>query len=105
MSATPLPPRFADVLAGLGRRARELRLLAELQQKELAVRAGVSLATVRRFEKTGRASVENVLRLASALRADAGFDRLFELPRYGSLDEALERPTRLTRQRVRKKAP
>jgi transcriptional regulator with XRE-family HTH domain len=100
----PLPGApFAETLSEMGARARQLRLLQDLTQGELARRAGVGIATVQRFEKTGHASTENALRMASALRAEDGFRRLFEPPRYTSLDEALARPEPSTRKRARKR--
>jgi transcriptional regulator with XRE-family HTH domain len=72
-----------------------------LSQAELAARAGVGVATIHRFEKTGTASIENVLRIATALRVETVFDKLFEAPAYTSLDEALARPdVAATRQRA-----
>jgi transcriptional regulator with XRE-family HTH domain len=87
-------------LRALGERAAQLRLLRELPQTELAERAGVGVATVRRFEKRGIASTENVLRIALALHAEDGFDRLFELPAYRTIDEALARPSTGRRRRA-----
>lgn len=92
---------FDDVLLGLAERARALRVLRRLRQEELAERAGVGVMTVRRFEKTGRASMENVLRIAFALRAEAGFEALFQAPKYRTLDEALAEPDVRRVQRVR----
>lgn len=89
-----------ETLAALGARSRQLRLLSELQQSELAVRAGVGVATVRRFERTGNASIENVLRIATALGAEGAFEELFAAPPYRSLDEALTRPEVTKRQRA-----
>lgn len=87
-------------MSALGERARQLRLLHKLRQDELAARAGVGIATVHRFEKTGTASIENVLRIATALHAEAAFDKIFEAPAYASLDEALARPATAKRQRA-----
>jgi transcriptional regulator with XRE-family HTH domain len=84
----------------MGKRARQLRLLRKLRQSELATRAGIGVATVQRFEKTGTASIENVLRIATALSAEAVFDKLFEPPAYASLDEALARPAVTARRRA-----
>lgn len=92
---------FHATLGAVGERARQLRLLRKLRQDELAARAGVGVATIHRFEKTGTASLENVLRIATALHAEAAFDKLFEPPPYASLDEALARPE-VT---IRKRAP
>jgi transcriptional regulator with XRE-family HTH domain len=92
---------YSSILASLGRRARELRIFRELKQAELAARAGIGLGTVQRFERTGDVSIENALRIATVLGADGGFDALFELPKYRTLDEALARPASSARQRVR----
>ena len=87
-------------LRALGERARQLRLMRGFLQEELAERAGVGVATIRRFEKTGMASIENVLRIATALNEEQEFDRLFEAPAYASLDEALARPEVTKRRRA-----
>jgi transcriptional regulator with XRE-family HTH domain len=91
---------FSLTLKALGERARQLRLLRKLRQDEVAARADVGVATVHRFEKTGTASIENVLRIATALEAETGFDKLFEAPAYASLDDMLERPAAAKRQRA-----
>jgi transcriptional regulator with XRE-family HTH domain len=92
-------PHLATLRA-TGERARQLRLIRGLRQEQLAEHAGVGLATVRRFEKAGRASIENVLRIATALGAERAFDQLFEAPPYASLDEALARPEVTARRRA-----
>ncbi len=88
-------------LEALGQRARQLRLLRNYQQRELATRAGVTKGTIQRFEVTGRASTESLLRIAVALAAEEPISRLFEPPKYTSIDEALARPKATERQRVR----
>ncbi|MCX5746336.1 MAG: helix-turn-helix transcriptional regulator [Proteobacteria bacterium] len=93
-------PSLDEQLSSLGERARQLRLLRRLGQAELAERAGVGLATVARFEKSGTASIENVLRIATALHADAAFDQLFAAPAFASLDDALARPFVASRKRA-----
>lgn len=95
---------YRKALEALGARARALRLLRDLQQRELAGRAGVTVGTVQRLEATGRCSTESLLRVAMALGAEEAFERMFEAPQYASLDEALARPKALQRQRVRRRA-
>lgn len=91
---------FQETLQGVGERARRLRLMRDLRQEELATRAGVGIATVRRFEKTGAASIENVLRIATVLNAESVFEKFFEAPPYASLDQALAQPEATQRRRA-----
>lgn len=77
--------------------------MRDLKQEELAARAGVGVATVHRFEKAGAASLASALRIATALRAEEGFDRLFEAPAYASIDDALARPAVTARARARRR--
>jgi transcriptional regulator with XRE-family HTH domain len=93
---------YSDTLSGLGERARALRVLRNLQQEELASRAGIGVATVKRFERTGRASMENVLRIASVLGARDGVESLFAAPKFRSIDEAMSMSAAKQRQRVRR---
>jgi transcriptional regulator with XRE-family HTH domain len=51
----------------LGARLRLHRLAQNLQQTELAARAGVSDGTVRNLEKKGQATLESLLRIVMAL--------------------------------------
>lgn len=94
---------YRERLHDVGERARGVRVSRKLRQEDLAERAGIGVATVIRFEKTGRASFENVLRIAMALRAEGAFDKLFEVQAYTSLDEALGEPKTTTPQRVRRR--
>ncbi len=92
---------YRESLVQLGERVRALRFIRGLKQSELASRAGVSIGVVQRLEATGRASIENVLRVAMALGAEEGVERLFEPIRFRTLDEALEADEKPKRRRVR----
>src|SRR5258708_628951 len=92
---------YRDTLRSMGIRARQLRLLLNFRQDEVAARAGVGVMTVQRFEHTGRAGLENVLRIAMVLRAELAFEALFKPPKYKSIDDALARPRALRRRRVK----
>lgn len=91
----------ADICRGVAERARAARLAADLSQEGLAERSGVSLGTLKRFERTGAASLEVVARIALALRLESGFDGLFILPTFTTLDEVIAAPRK--RQRGQKK--
>lgn len=87
------PREIANLLA---RRVKALRLERGWTQQEIADRTGISLATYRRFERSGRISLERLLKLAVILDAHRGFEDLFALPPVRSLSdlEAKDRPSR-----------
>lgn len=87
-----------EVAQMLARRVKARRLERGWTQQEIADRSGIALATYRRFERSGRISVERLLKLAVILDAQAGFDDLFALPPARSLSE-LEDDDRPTRKR------
>ncbi len=90
-----------DICRAVSERARSARLAASLTQEGLAQRSGVSLGTLKRFESSGAASLEAVVRIALALRMESGFERVFQAPRFVSMDEVIAAPAK--RQRGTKK--
>ena len=74
----------------LAERIKTRRLEMNLTQEGLSVRSGLPLATYRRFERTGKISLDGLLHVAYALDALNDFDNLFESRKYATLDEALE---------------
>ena len=82
----------------LAERARQRRLELNLTQEGLSAKAGISLATYRRFEQTGMISLDGLLQIAYALDALNDFDQVFATPRYNTLDEALQ-ANQITRKR------
>ena len=93
------PRDMARTLAG---RAKSLRLERGWTQQEVALRAGLALATYRRFERTGRISLERLLKLAVVLDARAGVEHLFAAGPARSLDELEQRVQRPLRKRGRR---
>lgn len=91
-----------DVQDGLAKRLRNARLAANLTQQGLAERAGVSLGSLKRFEREGEVSLKNLVKLAFALRLEDGFEKLFQPREEASLDTLLEKTLSKTRQRGRK---
>lgn len=82
----------------LAERARQRRLELNLTQEGLSAKAGISLAACRRFEQTGKISLDGLLQIAYALDALNDFDQVFATPRYNTLDEALQ-ANQITRKR------
>ncbi len=68
-----------EIARELGDRVRSHRLEQNLQQSELAARAGVSERALRNFERSGRASFDLVLRVATALGLIENMSNLFEV--------------------------
>ncbi len=83
-----------DLRAGIADAARARRLASNLTQDELSQGSGVSIATLRRFEAGGAASLETVLRIAEALGALEGFADLFPMPPAQTLDDLESLPRR-----------
>ena len=88
-----------DVAQQLAKKARTLRLERNWKQATLAERSGVTLASLRRFERTGLASLQNFLKLAFALGRLDEFESLLQPPDAGSIAEleaaqAIHKPKR-----------
>ncbi len=92
------PEQIGAALAG---RLRELRLARGWRQVTLAERSGVSLGSLRRFESSGRVSLQNLLKLAFALGRLDDFDALFQAPPASSLAELEAAETGRARRRGR----
>lgn len=88
MAKGPIQLHNPDEIASLlAERIRAERLRREWKQETLAERSGVSLPTIRRYERTGRTSVENLLKLCHALGRLDEFANLFKPPPASSLAE------------------
>ncbi len=68
-----------EIAQEFGLRLRSHRLAQNLQQSELAARAGVSERALRNFERSGRGSLDLFLRLAVALGLVESMSNLFEV--------------------------
>lgn len=92
----------SEVAATLATRIRELRLEQNWKRKTLAERAGVTTASLRRFETTGKASLELVLRVALALGRLSEFEDILQPAPYKSIADFERRSSQKTRRRGRK---
>ncbi len=92
------PEQISTDLAG---RLRRLRLARGWRQATLAERSGVSLGSLRRFETSGRVSLQNLLKLAFALGRLDDFEALFKAPAAASIAELEAAESRPTRKRGR----
>ncbi len=86
-----------EVLALIAKRASEKRLELNLSQKTLSERSGVSLGVLKKFERTGKISLEPLLKLALVLDSLEAFAEVFpqkSLESYTSLSQVLKKKTR-----------
>ncbi len=67
-----------EIAQELGHRLRAHRLSQNLQQDELAQRAGVSQRTVSNLERTGQASLDSFLCIITALGLASSLSSLFD---------------------------
>lgn len=88
-----------EIARTLARRVKLLRLERGWTQQETAERAGLALATYRRFERTGRISLERLLKLAVVLDAHGDFEHLFTTAPARSLVELEQRSKGPSRKR------
>jgi transcriptional regulator with XRE-family HTH domain len=90
-----------DNAQALADRAKALRLFKGWTRVTLADRAGVTTASLRRFETTGKASLELVLKVAHALNRLDEFSQVFQPPRARSIEELEQRAVQPMRKRGR----
>ena len=69
----------AEVQKEFALRAKALRLDMNLTQAGLAARVGISVGTLKRFEKSGEIQFNHLLRIALVLDRLPEFDRLLRL--------------------------
>ena len=67
-----------DLLKETATKIRVLRKAAKLSQQELASRSGVSLGSLKRFESTGKISIESFYRILHILNRLNEFDNILQ---------------------------
>ncbi len=90
------------LLPQIANRARARRLALNLTQAGVAARSGVSLGSIKRFERTGEIALASLLQIALVLDALEEFKTLFsEQPTFPStLDQILQQPKKPQRGRL-----
>lgn len=79
----------AEQAQALAARVRALRLRLGWTQVEAAGRAGMTLASYKRFERTGEIALRSLLKLALVMDQLDRVEALFQPPPWRSLDEAI----------------
>jgi transcriptional regulator with XRE-family HTH domain len=89
----------SEVIIGVAHRLKRRRIDANLTQRELASRSGVSYGSLRLIEDSGKGAFEALVKIAFTLDAEGEFEVLFPSKPIKSLDDVVTKPLR---QRVRK---
>lgn len=77
----------------IAKRMVMLRKRKKITQKRLAVKAGVSLGSLKRFEQTGEISLHSFTKLAIALEVEEELDSLFCNVPFNSIEEVINGQT------------
>ncbi len=85
---------WTEINTELADRIVRLRKRKKISQKELAVRSGVSLGSVKRFEQSGEISLQSFTKLAIALEVEGELETLFSEVPFGSIEEVINGQTK-----------
>ena len=86
-----------EIIKQIANQAREKRLSLNMSQLSLSERSGVSLGVLKKFEGTGKISLESLLKLALILDSLENFSKIFApktLESFATLDELLSQKER-----------
>ena len=81
------PNEVAREVAG---RVRARRKEMRLTQEQMARKAGMSLASYKRFEQKGLIALDSLIRISIVCGCEGDFDELFAKRHYASIQEVLD---------------
>ena len=84
-----------EVARTLADRVKTLRLQKKWKRSTLAARSGVSESSLRRFEQSGKVSLENFLKLLSALGRLDEMNELLQPPAARSIEDLVKKTQKL----------
>ena len=93
-------PSAEEISCDLAAKLRKRRLDERLTQEGLSRRSGVSLGTLKKFERTGRISLASFVRLVIALQEERAFESFLQERKFETLEQVLEKPKRPKRGRI-----
>jgi transcriptional regulator with XRE-family HTH domain len=78
-----------EINTELAERIIQLRKRKKLSQRSLALRSGVSLGSLKRFEQTGEISLQSLTKIAIALGVEGELEDLFSKVPFNSIEEVI----------------
>ena len=85
---------WKEINTEIAERMVQLRKRKKLSQKNLALRSGVSLGSLKRFEQTGEISLQSLTKIAIALEVEGELEELFSKVPFASIEEVIQAQTR-----------
>ena len=79
----------SDVAIKMAQKLKSIRKRRKITQKQLAARSNVSYATLRKFERTGKISLESFIKISMELGLLNELNNLFSNPTYNSIEEVI----------------
>jgi len=81
----------SSILELLREKYKQKRLLLNLTQRGLAIRSGVSLGSVKRFESSGKISLESLLKVSLVLECLDDFNNIanIKIQKINSIEQLL----------------
>lgn len=79
----------SDIAIELAKKLKSVRKRRKISQKQMAARSNVSYATLRKFENTGKISLESFIKLSMELGLTNELKNLFSTPIYNSIEEVI----------------
>ena len=85
---------WKEINTEIAERMAQLRKRKKLSQKNLALRSGVSLGSLKRFEQTGEISLQSLTKIAIALEVEGELEELFSKVPFASIEEVIHVQTK-----------
>lgn len=79
-----------EIAKDIALQEKKKRKSSKLTQAELSERAGISLASLKRFEQTGEISFASLIKIADVLGEKKAFEELFARKEYRSIQEVID---------------
>ena len=85
---------WTEINNDIAQKIVRLRKRKKITQKQLAVRSGVSLGSLKRFEQSGEISLQSLTKIAIALDVENELEGLFDNVPFASIEEIINEQTK-----------
>lgn len=85
---------WTEINNDIAQKIVRLRKRKKITQKQLAVRSGVSLGSLKRIEQSGEISLQSLTKIAIALDVENELEDLFNNVPFASIEEVINEQTK-----------